>query len=151
MDTYANITDYEMYFGPIEAIQTSAIDNPASLSIDADRLTRALVVASSEMDSYLSRRYDIGSLRESTPEVLKGLCLDIARYRLVIHRIPEEYTNRYNAAIARLKDFSSGKAELGGIIQSDGSIDAENSRSNHLSYASAAPRVFNRSRLRKSL
>lgn len=145
--TYATINDYQLKFGPIESIETSAIDNPGALNIDADRLDRALIEASSEMDSYLSRLYDIEVLRTSTPEMLVAICLDIARYRLLIHRVPEEYTVRYDRAIARLKDLAMGKADLGGTILPDGQVDSENSRSDRKARYVATSRVLTRSRL----
>ena len=148
MTTYATVSDYEAYFGPIEAIETSAIDNPGALSLDKDRLERALVVASAEMDSYLSRKYDIQALRSATPEMLVAICLDITRYRLLIHRVPEEYAVRYKHAIARLMDLSSGKADLGGVWATDGSINAENARTLRLGYGRSAPRIWTRDRFR---
>ena len=145
--TYASIEDYQVYFGPVETIETSAIDDPGALNLDSDRLDRALIVASAEMDVYLSRKYDIEVLRNDTPEVLIAICLDITRYRLVIHRPPEDYKERYTQAIARLKDLQSGRADLGGTITDEGTVDADNARTPRGAYSRATARVLTRSRL----
>ncbi|MCF6432914.1 DUF1320 domain-containing protein [Leisingera sp. MMG026] len=79
---------------------------------DADAITRALKLASGEIDSYLGVRFPL-PLPE-TPDLLVQFCVDIALYRLALSRdvLSEEHRNRYDDTVKHLKDIARGTATL---------------------------------------
>ena len=79
---------------------------------DAEAITRALVSASGEIDSFLNVRYQVPI--ETPSDLLMQFCVDIALYRLALGRdvLTEEHRKRYEDAHAHLKLISTGKAAL---------------------------------------
>jgi phage gp36-like protein len=79
---------------------------------DAGAITRALKLASSEIDSYLGVRLSL-PLAE-TPDLLVQFCVDIALYRLALSRdvLSDEHRKRYDDTIKHLKDIARGSATL---------------------------------------
>ncbi|MGH2344655.1 MAG: gp436 family protein [Chloroflexota bacterium] len=88
-------------------------DDDDTGAVNADIVTAALTEASGRVESYCRARY-VTPLQQS--EDLKSLTLDIAIYLLFSRRretrIGETVQQRYDNAIAFLKDISSGKASL---------------------------------------
>lgn len=88
-------------------------DDDDTGDVDADIVTAALTEASGRVDSYCRGRY-VTPLQAS--ESLKALTLDIAIYVLFTRRretrVSETVSQRYQDAIAFLKDISTGKASL---------------------------------------
>jgi len=48
----------------------------------------------------------------TVPDLLVGLCCDLVRYALYTDAAPEIVSKRQEAAIARLRDISTGKIKL---------------------------------------
>ncbi len=80
---------------------------------DLDTLCKALVKASSEIDSYLSIQYTLPLA--TVPEVIVQACIDMAIYRTSADAGTgtEEKRKRYDDAIRWLKDIARG---IAGII-----------------------------------
>lgn len=80
--------------------------------IDADAVTRALDMATSEIDSFLGVRFDVPLT--SVPEVIKQIAVDFAIYRLALSAdvLSDEHRRRYEDGLAHLKRFGEGKAYL---------------------------------------
>lgn len=87
---------------------------------DAEAVTRALKLASGEIDSYLGVRFAL-PLAE-TPDLLVQFCVDIALYRLALSRdvLSDEHRNRYEDTVKHLKDIARGSATLNIGQSSDG-------------------------------
>lgn len=79
--------------------------------IDATVVTAALTEASATVDSYCRQRYAIPL---QTSEKIKGVTVDIAIHILFSRRrrVVEDVQQRYDNAIAFLKDVSMGRAGL---------------------------------------
>ncbi len=109
---YATIADFETAFGTEEAIALTNLDNPGSIGINSTILNQALADATAEADAYLQAAgYSLPL--PSTPLILRNKCCDIARYRLDKNRVRDDVRQRYEDAIAFLKDLSRGLASLG--------------------------------------
>lgn len=78
---------------------------------DAVPIATALDYATAEIDSYLRVCYTL-PLPE-VPLMLTQICVDIAVYQLASRELmTDQIEKRYERAIARLRDLSSGKASL---------------------------------------
>lgn len=89
------------------------ITDPAGQAIQTAKITTALKDASAEMDSYLRGRYPL-PLNPIPPE-LRGVCMDIAMYRLQTLRPAqdiEDARRRYEDALKWLRDVRDGKIDL---------------------------------------
>jgi phage gp36-like protein len=86
-------------------------DDVRGTEVNAQVVTDVLTEASGKVDSYCRLRYNV-PLQAS--EQIKGLTLDIAEYLLFARkrRIPDDVRQRYEDAIAFLKDVSAGRAGL---------------------------------------
>lgn len=103
---YAERNDMVLRFGEREIKQLEAsIQAENSMSVDA-----TLQDASEEVDGYIAVRYSL-PLTE-TPQNLKRLVCDIARYKLWKSRASDEVRQRYEDAIAFLKLIANNKASL---------------------------------------
>ncbi|USE82031.1 gp436 family protein [Acinetobacter tibetensis] len=103
---YADRNDLVLRFGEREIKQLEAsIQAENSMSVDA-----TLQDASEEVDGYIAVRYSL-PLAE-TPQNLKRLVCDIARYKLWKSRASDEVRQRYEDAIAFLKLIANNKASL---------------------------------------
>lgn len=107
---YAAQTDLEAAFTAQEIAQLTA---------GGRDVTQALTAASEEADSYLATRYAV-PLSVPPPEHLVQATCDIARYRLYAGAADQEVQNRYEQAVAWLKDVSAGRALLPGVPLSAG-------------------------------
>jgi len=97
-------------FGERDLIALTDTGVPATNAIVETPLTRALADASAQIDAYLAARYALPLT--SVPDILKLTACDLALY--LLHRDPPEaVVKRRDAAIAFLKDLSTGKAQLG--------------------------------------
>lgn len=109
---YANVADMVARFGDLEVMQIS--DRNADGQIDDDVVEVALADATAEIDAYLGR---FKQPFTETPPILKRLCCDIARYRLVATSgvlITEEIRNRYKIDVLDLlKALAKGDVQLG--------------------------------------
>ena len=93
-------------------------DRVGEESLDGARIDAAAAEASSEIDTYLSTRYELPL--SSTPPVIARLALDITIYRLAADagNYTEERRKRYEDAVALLKRLASGEVGLG-VSQAD--------------------------------
>lgn len=76
--------------------------------IDTIAVTRALDMASGEMDTYIGRRYTLPL--PVTPSHLVQLCVDIALYRLALSQdvATSEHRTRYEDALSVLTKIANG-------------------------------------------
>jgi phage gp36-like protein len=101
-----------------EALLLTAEGN--SSTVDTVRLERGLADASSMVDGYLARRFQlplvsVATLQPVVPDVIKRLTGDVARYLLTgTHvRETEAIRNRYNDAIKQLDHIANGTVSMG--------------------------------------
>lgn len=94
-----------------EAVLAALTDPSGDGAVDEAALTRTLVEASAEIDTYLAGRYALPMA--TVPEVLVNKACVIARYLLDGQNGDDIVRNRYRDAIAWLKDVGAGKASLG--------------------------------------
>lgn len=139
--SYCSIADFVEIFGEAEAIDASNLDDPSATTINEIRLQQALDDASDEIDSYLAERYNLAAVRANPPRRLIRVCADIARYTIVKNLPPEDYRQRYEDAIAWLKDLARGLVSLG-LTPTDETVPEAN-----LPIYRAGIRVFTRDSL----
>lgn len=108
---YSTAAEFKAAFPEDEVVQITNLDDPTATSSNDDRITEALIRASSEIDSYVG--IAVGLPLASVPLVLKGKELDIARYYLDSYDPREDVRRRYEDAVAWLKLIAEGKASLG--------------------------------------
>ena len=77
---------------------------------DASTLDSTIADADSLIDSYVSSKYQ--TPLDPVPQIIKYISCDITRFMLWDDNAPEEVRNRYNDAIARLKDIAKGMMKL---------------------------------------
>lgn len=81
------------------------------------RIEEGLKNTSLKIDSYLSGRYtlplDVAVVAGSQ---LPKVCGDITHYDLIGSQVLESVQSRYKEAMAWLRDISTGKAKLGGVV-----------------------------------
>ena len=100
------LTDDEM--SGMTAIEESADDCAAVM----ERIRTAITTADAEIDGYCAARYAVPF--GTVPAVIKGLSVEIAIYYLQARKgAPEKIVNRYEKAVARLRDISKGVLTLG--------------------------------------
>lgn len=109
--TYATQQDLIERFGETELIQLTDRAEPPSGAIDAAVIARALADADDQINAYLAARYTVPM--SPAPKLLTRLAADLARYALYEDRVTEIVRQRFDAAIAQLKDIAAGKASLG--------------------------------------
>jgi phage gp36-like protein len=129
-------------------------DADADGTRDAAKVERALNTASDVIDGYISNRYALPLPRASG--VLKDCCVSIAVYRMATDPslMGEDVRQRYEDAVAFLKDIAKGVAGLGSIPTSAQSAAAAAGSAPKLAspqtvLVEAQPRVFGRERLRR--
>jgi phage gp36-like protein len=136
---YASLSDATELYGD-EYVVTS-VDRDSDGEADTSAFGSALDKASSEIDTYLAKRYETPV--SPAPEFLKQICIDIAIYRSSpgLERTDEK-RERYNDAIRWLRDVSAGKATLATAVE------AEDEASEDLPQSTAETRLFTRNSLR---
>lgn len=86
-------------------------DRARTGAIDATVLDQAMKDAQSEVDAYISSRYQ--TPLTTITEAISRTTADIARYRLYDERCPENIRQRYKEAVEFLQAVSAGRATLG--------------------------------------
>jgi phage gp36-like protein len=116
---------------------------------DDAKIARALDGASATIDGYISQRYALPL--PSTPAVLRQACIDIAVYRLASDAtlLTDDIRQRYEDAIAFLKDVAKAVAALGLPTRADQASGATDAASPQTVLVDADPRVFSRQSLRR--
>ena len=107
---YATISQYIDSLNGGEAVETSNIDAPDALTIDADHIDRALASASNRINSALSMRYSI-PVFPSPPDLVR-ICVRLARFELEIYEVRDVVLKQYEAAIVDLNGYRLGLAQL---------------------------------------
>lgn len=112
---YATQTDLISRYGT--SAVTTVSDRDGNGAIDTDAVTAALADATSLMNSYLGRQYDLPLTVES--DELTRACADIAMYRLGADAATgtDELRRRYEDALAWLRDVARGVATLGQVSE----------------------------------
>ena len=98
---YLTEAEFEQRFGESEL---------SDLLREMNSYTRAENDAASLVDGYLSARYTLPLV--SVPGIVKGWVADITRFKLWDEAAPEEVRQRYEDAIAGLKDLARGLISL---------------------------------------
>lgn len=136
---YANVQDMVARFGDLEVLQIA--DRNADGMIDDDVVLVALADATAEIDAYLGR---FKQPFDEIPAILKRLCCDIARYRLVATSgvlITEEIRNRYKIDVLDLlKALAKGEVQLG----ADSTGEQVATSDNGVVFVNAKNRIFAR-------
>lgn len=96
-------------FGEEEIIQLT--DRDALGVVDDAILTKAVLSADSEIDSYIGAVYDLPL--PTVTEILVTASCNITRFRLYSSKATEEVKIRYDDTIRWLRDVSRGIATLG--------------------------------------
>lgn len=91
-------------FGESEIIELT--DRNDAGVVDVAVLNKSLADADALINSYLGGRYTLPLL--TTPDLLKALASDIARFKLWDDKAPEEVRQRYDDALAQLKLIAQG-------------------------------------------
>lgn len=80
---------------------------------DPDVITEAITKSDALIDAYCGKQYSVPF--SPVPAMVELLSVDITAYRLYLRRgvIPDPTRQRYEDAMAFLRDVSSGKATLG--------------------------------------
>lgn len=108
---YATQSEFSEAFGAQLTIELTNLEDPTATTVDATVMTRGLTRASALIDSYLSGRYALPL--STTPEVIKTLCLDIARYYLGHNAEEKDVRQRYEDALKVLEQIAKGLLNLG--------------------------------------
>lgn len=109
--SYATTTDFIAYFGEQESLELTNLSNPLATVVDTALLQQHLNYATAEIDGYISGNYALPLT--STPQILIYHCCDVARYRMDIYKTREDVVDRYERAIAYLRDVAKGIVNLG--------------------------------------
>ncbi len=108
---YASLTDLVDRFGADELTQLTTRWDPDAAEPDESRANNALEDATAEMDVYIGTQYALPLA--SVPVVLKGICCDVARYRLFGEKASDEVRRRFDDAVTLLNRIAKGTASLG--------------------------------------
>jgi len=110
---YAIVQEMIDRFGEKEILQLTNREDPRNGAIDEFVVENAIADAGNRIDSYLGQRYSLPLA--TIPGGIKDACIHMARYNLYDDKKPEWVKDRYNEAVAWLKDIATGKASLGEI------------------------------------
>lgn len=110
--SYTSLALLQDRFGLDELVQRSDKFQPYTGAVVTPVIDRAIADADAEIDGYVGSRYTL-PLPLPTPPVLVPIACDIARYRLYDDAVPEVVRQRYEDAIARLRDIAAGRLILG--------------------------------------
>lgn len=154
---YASAQDLADAYGADRILMLAATTGPAGggqeVVRDDAKIARALDSASGVIDGYLSVRYSLPL--PTTPATLKDACVAIAVYRLASDpgALTDDMRQRYEDAIAFLKDVAKGIAGIGVLTtaeqraqQAAGSAALASPQT---VLVDADPRVFSRQLLRR--
>ncbi|MDK2598660.1 gp436 family protein [Pseudoalteromonas obscura] len=133
--TYATTEDMTSRFGEQDLILLTRRQNSPIGQIDLTVLGQALDDATSEINTYLSGRYQLPL--STQPKSLTRICCDLSRYFLSGNNAPEHIETRYKDAVSFLRAVNKGDISLGldttgnkaeqndvAIIESAGSVFA---------------------------
>lgn len=113
---YATVQDAVDSYGPNELAQLSNLENPRATTVNETRVAAKLEEASAILDGYIGLRRAT-PVPAPVPVVLVGYTVDVAIYLLTTLRSrggTEDARKRYEDALRWARDYSMGKASLGG-------------------------------------
>jgi phage gp36-like protein len=119
---FLSLDDFKTRIGLDELAQIAGIgsfNDPAGRTLDLPRIEEAIAFSEDLLIGYARSRYArIETLTpEATPDLVKGLISDIARYRLRSRsggqgQVSAEVLKRHEDALAFIRSVATGKAEL---------------------------------------
>lgn len=136
--TYATLADLIARAGEDEILQVA--DRDGDGVADASVISRALSDADDIVDARLAARYQVPLT--STPAIVNGWAVSIARYFLHRDGAPEHVVRDYTTALNDLKDAAAGKFP---VPDAAGIAPAESTSGSVTAYGSAP--VFSKDRL----
>ena len=112
---YITNTDIEARLGSQAYVQLT--DDDADGVADIGVVNEARLAAEGEVDSYLSRRYEVPinlSVHSELVGLLMSITLDLAEHKLRSRRppVPPDAIRKYTQAIVWLRDLSEGRVDL---------------------------------------
>lgn len=110
-------------FGEAELVQRTDRVEPHTGEIVDAVLDAAILDAASAINGYIGGVYAL-PIAGAPPDPLPRLCKDIARYHLYDDIVPETVKQRYDDAIALLRDIAVGKFALKLPLAEDSAISA---------------------------
>lgn len=134
---YATATDLTDRYGASALVL--AADRDGDGVADTAAVDRALADATGEVDSYIAARYPV-PLAAPLPSRVVQVTVDIAFYRLCREAgsYTEEIRQRYDDALAWLRDVARGIATLGQPAEAPAASAGD------VQFESASPSVFGR-------
>ncbi|HMW55132.1 DUF1320 domain-containing protein [Accumulibacter sp.] len=126
---YAQLADLVTRFGEAELMAQT--DRYSASQVDAAMVGRLLGDASAIIDGYLVARYALPMV--PVPDLLVGICCDLARYALYPDAAPDMVRERYQNAQRLLREIGSGALQLGVATPVAGGV-----------HAVGSPRLFGR-------
>lgn len=112
--------------------------------VDEAKVSVAIARADAVIDGYCAKRYGVPF--SPVPALVRDLSVDMAIYHLYANRqgAPEDRKQRYDDAIAYLKDVSRGLVTLG----PDADAETTGEASDNMAEISSSPRIFTRGQLK---
>lgn len=111
---YIDETILRRYISRDELIRLT--DDENSGSINTERMTEAINIASNEFENYVRDAYDIGSFPNPLPDQLNQIICDITIYNLYKRRyrldMPESVIEIYKRAILTLEKIAKGELQI---------------------------------------
>jgi phage gp36-like protein len=121
---YATIADFVEAFEERETVELTNMEDSTATAVNADRLDRALIDASAEIDFYLWR-YVLPIA--TPPDWFRPCCLDFARYHLYQNAVHEDIRNKYLDWIKKLEAIAKGQPKIpGAALITDSTIAVDN-------------------------
>lgn len=122
MPRFLTVDEFKIRLGLDELAQiagTGSFNSPDGRTLDVPKIEEAIAFSEDLLIGYARSRYGrIETLTpEATPDLMKGLISDIARYRLRSRsggqgQVSSEVLKRYEDALAFIRSVATGKAEL---------------------------------------
>ncbi|MGL5924628.1 gp436 family protein [Chroococcidiopsis sp.] len=109
--SYATVEDFISYFGQQESLELSNLNDPMATEVNLPLLQQHLNYATAEINGYIAGNYNLPL--PTIPQILIYHTCDVARYRMDIYKSREDVVDRYERAIAYLRDVSRGIVNLG--------------------------------------
>ena len=119
---FLTVDEFKVFVGLDELAQVAGIGNlndPAGRMLDLPKIEEAIRYAEDLLIGYARTRYAVIETLtpEATPDLVKGLVADIARYRLRSRsggqgQVEKIVQDRHDQALANIKAVATGKFEL---------------------------------------
>lgn len=122
MGRFLTVAEFTETIGLDEVLQIAGIGNlnrPDGRSLDTAKIEEAIAFSEDLLIGYARARYAVIETLtpEATPDLVKGLITDVARYRLRSRsggqgQVEKIVQDRHDAAMANIKAVATGKFEL---------------------------------------